>query len=330
MRFTVLNTPQGIYSDGLQDSVTLQNLGSSTIYLSDDSAISSISYPLPPTASIVWDSGRPLWAVCRTTTGSTLQVDRASSLMDRAKADAYVNLANYVPGARNNNTTFSPGDILECASFKTLLVTLSSDSSFTIAAPTNIMILACEWFDQNQNSIFTQSLSWPFSSDFGIPSSLTIPVRGAFVRMTLRNQTGSQKIFSYLNVVGTTLEQGLTIIPGTYASCSGNSVGGTWRDAFVNTWDGTVFIVPAWSSFITISIRYSSNITSPGRFDIKDAVTGDFLDQIAQGNTTAASTNYYERRFSPKTILLFQMGVIPTGPPITNIHITWPNDGGMS
>lgn len=326
MRFTIGPTPQGIFSDGLQEAVTLQNLGASTVYLRDDSAIDEFSYPLPPTASMVWDGGRPLWALCLTDQGSTLQVDRAASLMDRAKADAYVDLASYIPGSRNNNTTFNPNEFLECASFKTLLVTIPADSSFTIASPTNILILNAQWYDQDQNAIFDQALQWPYSSDFGIAASLTIPVRGAFVKFTLRNQTGGVKIIPALRIVGTTLEQKLTIIPGTYASCSGNSVGGTWRDAFVTTWDGTIFIVPAWSSKVSISIRYNNPITNPGRFDIKDAVTGDFLDQITQANAASASTNYYERQFSPQTILSLTMPVLPTGPTIINIHVTWPED----
>lgn len=123
MSYSVGTTAQAIYPDGFQETFTLVNNGPYTIYLDSDSSVSTRSYPLPPTATIVWDEDRPLWVIAAGNF-SELSMTRNGSFANIRQLGT-LDLLQTV----NSASTTVDSDFLEVAAYETLVVVVNVSNS---------------------------------------------------------------------------------------------------------------------------------------------------------------------------------------------------------
>ncbi len=91
---TVRDTPQAVFLNGMQEQVAITNNGPFTVLIDDVSSIGETSYPLPPMATIAWDSGRDLWLMAKPVPESI----RPSTASVSAAQMGYVNSTVYITG----------------------------------------------------------------------------------------------------------------------------------------------------------------------------------------------------------------------------------------
>lgn len=201
VRYTIQQSPAGIFPTGENDAVMLTNVGPVTIYLDSTTAVNAASYPLRPSASIPWDPERPLFAVVRTypdTTSLTLEeqvtpegileVTRNSSLADKT-LPARITLAErqYTINAATPDTVGDLGvGFLETGTFERLTIQyrISSDGFGTDPANDKFYVWNLFWYDENFEQIRTETYTSIWRIDaFTAPSDalLTIAPKGQYL-----------------------------------------------------------------------------------------------------------------------------------------------------
>lgn len=189
--YDVATQPQAIYEAGLQDAVTILNKGPWTVYLDSDSSVGAQSYALPPTGTIVWDAGRPLWAVAPggeafTVTGdpnytpSRLVLTR-NAYQGTAPRAATVDRLYKRQGVSVPGGFFSIPTI-ETASYNTLFIQFNSaEAGGPFPSIDKYFDVQINWTDEQGRIIGVDDYISPATSTANLELGviLTTPIRGA-------------------------------------------------------------------------------------------------------------------------------------------------------
>lgn len=176
MKATILPVPMGLFPEPLNDSVILTNNGPGTIYLDSDSSVSDSSFPLIPTATIVWDAHRALW--CVSPGGpSTLVYTRNSDSGNAGRALTSYELSN------KKNVSIPGSGILPLVRLSDWFETSPYASIYMILEPSYSV------FEPDRNNVIDVVVEWRNRGvvtavlyNFGTPNrgraTLTFPVLG--------------------------------------------------------------------------------------------------------------------------------------------------------
>lgn len=201
--YSVTTIPQNIQNP-LSADTTLLNNGPATVYIGNDSSVTSTSgYPLKPTASLAWPAGSSLWVVTGSGT-ATLVSGASGSVMNTSNIIAQNTIYN--SGAQTSVNDYAT-PALECGSYQSLIVTITGYTSNATNADANYVGLQFQWLDGNGNVIVTRYLTEYMRDNPMLtgattrgPAVATIPVEGQQVIVTLQGPNLST--FGNLMVVG--------------------------------------------------------------------------------------------------------------------------------
>lgn len=126
--FTVNTQSEQVFPQGQNDSYMVQNQGPGTVYLDDNSAVNTSSYPLPPTATTVWAAGKALW-VLGSVDNTTLVLTPNAVPSDANRLHATITLVN-ADGTANPTTEYA-SPILEVSAYSSLDISFSDMTGVT-------------------------------------------------------------------------------------------------------------------------------------------------------------------------------------------------------
>jgi len=169
VKFTIGSQPQAIFQRGDQTDVTVTNDGPFTVYLDENSAITSDqAMPLPPLSSVKWKAHTPLWAMANDN-HSTVRVARTDS-------------APVTPGDGKQRVLYSNDDqmptavtgLIETGSYQSLFV------RWRIVGNTQ-STLNMSWYSTDGKFLRHSRYRPPLVQVATYYHRATIPVYGAFV-----------------------------------------------------------------------------------------------------------------------------------------------------
>lgn len=318
MKLTVGTQPQGVFTQGDQSDVTITNDGPFTVYLDENSAISSDqSLPLPPLASVPWKARTPLWALA----------NGASSVVRIARTNA----APATPGDGKQRVIYNDSEAMPLTT--TGLIETGSYQS-----------LFLRWSKPNGSAISLVKLSW-YSSDGkflkreryspGLVNlsptyyyRATVPVNGAFVTIS-----GFIEQLASLLVIGSTSQLETSLYPDfdgnsqeapieltnnvSTLSYASNYAQFTWDLSLVNS-----VKLHQLGNRLAFNLHFSALPSETGTIELRDSISGQSIGELVSIVTTAA--NYYHEWLVPRaagyTLVCTNVVALPLNPIAT---LTW-------
>lgn len=201
--YTITDTPTQPLLGNASGSYSLVNLGNATIYLENDTAVSTLNgIPLPPTGQMTWDAGSPLFVVCASGQTSILSVNNSAGRIDASRAKFWQTLyTKKFPGVGNAQSA-----IVECAHTETLQIRLTERSSN--ATGPDLQSLIVTWYDGNQQVIFSEQWT-AYQLQWGANPALSycyqtfqVPVIGSYVSVQATSPVTTTPIIA-LDIFGT-------------------------------------------------------------------------------------------------------------------------------
>lgn len=283
MKATVTTQTLQLFPFGVQPAMLLTNDGPGTVFLGDDSSLSTeYGLPLPPLASIVWEEGRGLWAVSSST--AVLKYGRTTNSPVGTTDDKQRILLNVAQVAAGQ--TFA----IETGSYQSLHINYTLPSA---AYATN-SIIQLAWY--SSDGVLLVQDSYTSTSAITINDNLrfTVPVKGANVTIT-PNSTPSSFV-----VLGSTIANPIRIRP-TLSSAVGAldfpARASTASELTIVNW-GADYCVFTWNTFaanialhnlgqtLSLTLVFDA-IPGAGRFSIRDKISGATLDRFTISTTGA-------------------------------------------
>lgn len=255
--YTVNQQSQAIFLAGQSDPYMVQNTGPAIIYLDDDSAVNTSSFPLPPTATTVWHAGRPLWAL-GAIDGCSLVASPNSTPVSADRLHVSVPLLSTAV----TNLTVYETDYIDARTYDTL----------TIRASVGNIIRVRHWRVQDgvrAGGIFV-------SGSFAVSEYLTttaatlqVPVISDFVTIQT-STTFPMQIWGRTRRIPESVDRYGGLATG--ADIGGLIAGTQYRNAaFIQYVKNDVIPLNSLTPFLTVLASFSAATTAAGRFQVVDA-----------------------------------------------------------
>lgn len=331
-QLTVGNQPQPLFLDGLNESVILTNKGPFTIYLDSNSSISTSSYPLPATASIVWDAMRPLWVMAGgdssvlayTLNGNVSNVERAAT-------------TDLLRSVVNTNQTDALGRF-ECSSYQTVILEFQSTLVWTTTAGPDAGVyheVLVQWYDANGRALNMQRYMCPsLVPNSGIGAAqLTLQARGDFCEITI---DASAALTYSAQVYGTTRYRRNRFDWIFSAGSIGSAAYVDLADvaaldltdgyASATTWvtrTASPVFVNQIGHEVTLSLHVTTSVTAAGLLRLRDFLTKASLEDIVIPVVTGPQVIKRDMRIPVSRSVELAMVTDPTTAGNVNISLTW-------
>lgn len=323
--FAITTAVQGIFPDGLGQSILLTNKGPYTIYLDSNTAVSQYTgIPLPPTGSLVWDAARPLFVVGAGP--AELQTTINGQAVDASRARTYNLLTRVVDTGMPIQT-----DLLETGSYDTLVV----DCQYTNATALAVgQYVSCGvvWEDEFGISYETEQFAvWYDNSNQR--ARFFIPVRGPRVTVSVSSDQFATMTAATLRVYGTS-RQLPTLCMGfnqqDHMKWPSGGAADSWSPSHLHFVDydySTLYLDPL-GSRMQLCVSINNSVTTAGRLFVRDGMTGSstaFMGELPLPIVTGSNRQMGEF-IVPVTAPIFITGNAPvvTGGAVTcGLSIIW-------
>lgn len=322
--YQIGTSPAMLFPDGDLDSQVIYNRGPSSVYLSDQSSVSPLyGVRVQPTGSVVWDAGRPLFAVCEQGYAA-LDVQQGSSHVLAPQVATYRRLYTFTPSA----TTSTPitTSIIECSSYSTILISwyVYQDIPAFSARTGETTQLIIIWYDDEGN-VLGQYDQWSGNNGgalSGSPMEWRIPVQGAMMKIIATIvTTDTPFIPGPLYIAGTSHSHSPGNFPGYHclAAVGGAGVGSVWDTATIrpDPTDTRIWI-PSYGPILTIMARTTGAVTVAGTlsvFDTELGITRGYGDTLSLP-VVGAAARYVQTLHVPVRRALGVLYNAPTGPQV--------------
>lgn len=284
MRFTVGTQPQGIFPDGLGDSFALTNDGPWTVYLDNDTSVSDLSMPLPPTATIVWDAQRPLF-VKAAGEGTSLIATRNKNVSNAGRNAIWQMIARDTNVAIGSLVIKSLGTH-ECGAYQSLLLHLETDKQGLTGENDDYFDLWVTWY--SADGTLLHSDQYQINRPRKGIAQVTLPVEGDRVLFQIRWNIAETSTLTLVRLYGTsqiypkivdwihgTLSNNISLVRGAYWDGADDQLNTdefiaflTWNSVVPSGGGGAVAYPPIYLNNIgkrvKVTIRHTGAITAAG------------------------------------------------------------------
>ena len=317
---------------GRQDSVTLYNNGSNTIYLDSDASVSVYNgFPLFPTGQMTWKGHVPLFAV----TGlgkSQLRVHRSGGISDtsRASFDASVKVTTTKATAPYNS------GMCEVGAYQSLAMSITVPFDMTPQFPSATyleQIIYVKWYDDDQRFLETEVVNYWVGP--GGVTFLRIPTKSRYVQISTPGST-LYNINSVINLLGSS-----RVIKQLSSSVLTNAGDGALavrttqafftlarRSLTVTQWLPSLngfLLLPSYGNELCISLRVAAGNTLAGAFELYNLGLGVSYGLIEYSANTTLKT-YIQNLTVPtsENLALALVGAVATAPNTAyNFSLVW-------
>jgi len=312
--FTIGESPQALFPEGLQEDFVVTNTGLSSIYLGNDSSVAvATGYRIPPLGTIVWSGHKPLWAVCGNLP-SYQQTNPARTVDIPGRLSTTRNTAPLALGPSTHDVSLlyemgnsgATDDMkffrIETGSVKTLMLTFRMDAVLTTAHER--ITFTVNWGRSGTtNTFYIEEFELWYPDTTSKDIHVEIPVKGAQCDITV-TPTTTARTFTRVLFFAKTQESkyrgnSFELSPFYCAQAATERSSDSFFRANWNMTD-PIYVQPM-SPVIDFALRASGGVTVAGKIVLLSQGGGWFADiPIAVG----AANQVYE-----KSSLIIPQGV---------------------
>lgn len=263
-------------------AVSVYNRGPATVYLSDQSSVSTTTgLKVPPLGSVVWDAGRKMYAICGPIQSqynvygslATLDIQPLESLVLSPQAGMFDFLYGLDP-------SLISGYRFEVSAYNTLYIAFDMKFDNTLQPTVGTWFsLIVSWYDANGN--FIETYSYDSAVDGKGDLYYYIPVRGTYMSINASdNNLGPHFVWTTGVVFGTTRNMPTkninTHLPWSTSTPIATLV--TYQDTIIiPDWQFENIYLPTLGNYITASFRASTAVNTAGGFRICSIRSGRYM-----------------------------------------------------